>query len=113
MKMVIVIRKDLKMRRGKECAMAGHAAIAAYVTSSKSNIKEWENTGSTKICVTVSSEEELLSIYKKAEDENLNCALIQDAGRTEFNGQPTYTVVAIGPDKEDIINKITGTLSLY
>jgi PTH2 family peptidyl-tRNA hydrolase len=36
-----------------------------------------------------------------------------DAGKTEFNGVPTLTCIAIGPEYEDIINPITGQLELY
>lgn len=113
MKMVIVIRKDLKCRRGKEISQSCHGAISAYKSASSKNIDLWEKEGSTKICVKVNSEIELLDVYKQAKSLGLNAALIQDAGRTEFHGELTYTVVAIGPDQDDKIDKITGKLELY
>jgi PTH2 family peptidyl-tRNA hydrolase len=45
--------------------------------------------GFKKICVSVSSESELFDIYDKAKELNIPCALIRDAGLTEFNGVPT------------------------
>lgn len=67
----------------------------------------------TKVVVTVNGEEELLDIYKKAKEAGLIAALITDNGLTEFNGVPTNTVVAVGPDLPENLNKVTGHLKLY
>jgi PTH2 family peptidyl-tRNA hydrolase len=121
MKQVIVIRKDLKMRRGKEIAQGAHASIAfltnkfrnsEFVVLSKVE-KEWIFGIFKKICVIVNSEEELLEIHRKAEEAGLVSNLIQDSGMTEFHGEPTNTCLAIGPDDEQKIDKITGHLDLY
>ena len=72
----------------------------------------WTNSGFTKICVRVDSEEELLAIHQKALNVNLESHLITDSGRTEFNGVPTNTCIAIGPDYSDTIDQITGHLKL-
>ncbi len=98
MKQVIVIRKDLKMRRGKEIAQGAHASIAFLTNKFRDNEfvvlhwkeKEWIFGIFKKICVTVNSEEELLEIHKKAEEAGLISSLIQDSGKTEFDGVPTY-----------------------
>lgn len=114
MKQVIVVRKDLKMRRGKECAQVAHASMKATLENlNHKDVKEWLKGAFAKIVVRVDSEEELLEIYQKALNANLVCSLIQDAGRTEFHGVPTYTTVAIGPAKDDRIDQITGHLKLY
>ena len=44
--------------------------------------------------------------------QGLITALIQDAGLTEFGGVPTYTALAVGPDRADRVDAITGTLPL-
>jgi len=120
MKQVIVIRKDLKMRRGKEIAQGAHASIAFLTNKFQNNEfvlskaeEEWVFGIFRKICVIVNSEEELLEIHRKAEEVGLVSSLIQDSGKTEFGGIPTYTCLAIGPDKPDKIDKITGHLKLY
>ena len=114
MKQVIVIRKDLKMRRGKEIAQGCHACMKATLENmDHPDVKEWLNGIFKKVVVRVDSEEELLTIYQKALNANLVCSLIQDAGRTEFHGVPTYTTVAVGPADDERINKITGHLKLY
>jgi PTH2 family peptidyl-tRNA hydrolase len=112
-KQVIVMRKDLNMRKGKMIAQGAHAVLKVFLNSSfTSSTKEWLNSGQTKICVSVDSEEELLAKYEAAKSAGLNAALIQDAGHTEFNGVPTYTCIAIGPGESSEIDKITGDLKL-
>lgn len=124
-KQVIVIRKDLKMRRGKEIAQGAHASIA-FLTNrlqrdgndgheavfSEEEV-EWIEGSFAKICVRVESEEELLDIHQQAKDAGLVSELIEDSGATEFHGQPTYTCLAIGPDHSERIDKVTGSLKLY
>ena len=76
-------------------------------------MKYWKENCFTKICLYVNSEEELLSVVEKAKDANIPVALITDSGKTEFNGVPTNTCCAIGPDLSERINEITGNLPLY
>lgn len=125
-KQVIVIRKDLKMRRGKECAQAAHASIA-FLTRRLSwpgGGREargvfsppeftWLTTRFRKVTLQVDSEEELLSVYQRAEASGLVVHLITDAGLTEFGGEPTRTCLAIGPDYDSKIDAVTGDLRLY
>ena len=106
------------MRRGKEIAQGSHASNAALVnalnhTKTPDEILKWIANGSKKICVVVESEQELLDIYNKACNAKLRAYIIRDAGHTEFNGVPTLTACAIGPNKDDEIDKITGNLKLY
>ena len=51
-------------------------------------------------------------IKEEADNAGIECHLITDSGKTEFNGVPTNTCLAIGPDYVDEINKITGHLNL-
>lgn len=110
-----MIRKDLKMRRGKEIAQGSHASMGFMKKLSAPNKIEsaWIDGGMTKICVTVDSEEELLAIAQAAKEAMLHCYVVTDAGKTEFNGVPTRTCLAVGPDDADKIDKVTGHLRLY
>ena len=112
-KQVIIMRKDLNMRKGKMVAQGAHASLSAFMASKDdSAMKDWLANGVTKICVSVNSEAELIEIFNKAKSKGLACALITDAGRTEFNGVPTKTCCAIGPNWADEIDPITNKLSL-
>lgn len=116
-KQVIIVRKDLGMRKGKIAAQVAHASIAAILPTNQLTITDdkvikWLNSDSTKIVVSVDSEDELLSIYDIAKEKGLLCSLIQDKGFTEFNRVLTYTCVAIGPDNIDTVDSITSTLKL-
>ena len=126
-KQVILIRKDLKMRRGKEIAQGSHAAMEFVISQLRKNLRDntataislsakeaaWALAGMAKVCLQVNSEQELLNYHQKAIDAGLKSFLIRDSGRTEFNGIPTLTACAIGPDELDKIDAITGTLTLY
>lgn len=121
-KQMIILRKDLNMRKGKMVAQGAHASMAAIlnlgefkdeglVIPKDERIWEWITGKFKKITVSVNSEKELLDLYEQAKSAGLVCALIQDSGLTEFNGVPTYTAVAIGPDNAEKINPITGSLT--
>lgn len=115
-KQVIVIRKDLKMRRGKEIAQGCHASQLATENARIWKTKAyqiWIEDKFTKICVTVDSEEQLIEIHKLAKEALLPCSLVCDSGLTEFNGVSTFTAVGIGPAWSEEIDKITGNLKLY
>lgn len=137
-KQVVVMRKKylnskgetFSLRRGKEIAQASHASMAFLTKRIKNSwinklfpfyylIKlntvqlEWINSSFAKVCLIVETEEELLNIYEKAKQANLEVHLITDSGRTEFDGVPTNTCLAIGPDESTKIDQITGNLKLY
>jgi PTH2 family peptidyl-tRNA hydrolase len=118
-KQVIVMRRDLKMRRGKEIAQGAHASMAFLSKKVRASTplsdveKEWIDGIFAKICVRVDSEEQLLFIAEKATMEGLQVELITDSGKTEFAGVATKTCVAIGPDQAEKIDKVTGSLELY
>lgn len=126
-KLVIVMRKDLKntkgekIRTGKIIAQACHAVLG-FVWENLKGKKisfelsdaqfKWVQTGQTKITLAAKDEKELVEIYHAALAAGLSTELITDAGRTEFDG-PTKTCLSIGPDVAEKIDKITGALSLY
>lgn len=122
-KQVIVIRKDLKMRRGKECSQSAHAAmmwlserLVRFMYQSPHFSKEeleWMSGTFTKVTLQVNSEEELLEVFNKAREKGLTSYLVTDSGKTEFDGIPTKTCCAIGPHEAEKIDEITKDLKLY
>ena len=120
---IIVLRKDLNMRKGKMVAQGAHASMRSILNEdhSKGDVlcipldarnEPWLCGRFKKICVSVNSESELLKLHRQALDAGLITALIQDAGLTEFGGVPTYTALAIGPDEDAKIDELTKDLPL-
>lgn len=138
-KQMIVMRRDLKMRKGKIAAQAGHACVEAVlmalarerrlgqvrVTPTQSwvyletgaeaptPLSDWFDAGVAKVCVYVDSEEELLDLADRGRELGFVCALVHDAGLTEFHGDPTYTCLAFEPLRAEQIDPLTGELPLY
>ena len=127
-KQVIVIRRDLRMRRGKEIAQGAHASmawlrqrvmplvtpagLADQVKFSEAE-RMWLEGSLRKVTVKVGSEADLLAVYDQAIEAGLVAHLITDRGLTEFGGVPTRTCLAVGPDYDDLIDPVTGDLELY
>lgn len=112
-KQILVIRKDLNMRKGKIASQAAHASMKATLLHlDDERVKAWTNGLFTKIAVSVDSEEELDELKQKALDAGLICEEIIDSGKTEFGGEPTKTALGIGPDTPENLHPITGHLKL-
>ena len=136
-KMMIVMRRDLKMRKGKIAAQAGHACIDAILMALNKEgrisdfemtderlalrntdkpstpLSDWFMYGCAKVCVYVDSEEALLEIAERAKEKGIIVSVITDAGMTEFHGVPTKTCLALEPLSADVADELTGTLPLY
>ena len=134
-KQVIVIRKDLNMRKGKMCAQASHASMSFLTKDScgvipnentcsgswfeksiedkyADEINHWLENSFRKIVCYVNSEEELLAIHQKALDSGLMSHIITDNGATEFHGVPTITALGLGPHFDSKFIGITDHLPL-
>lgn len=122
-KQVIVMRKDLNMRKGKMIAQGAHASLKVfldrgaltgdgYAFTTTPAMAAWLGGRFTKVCVSVMSEAELDAIAAQAQAAGVPCAVIIDAGKTEFGGVPTKTCLALGPAWSDEVDAITGALPL-
>ena len=111
LKQTILIRADLKLPYGKACSQSAHASVEAVLRSDKDKVKKWRSSGSAKIVLKVADKTELHKYNQLAKDSGLTTALITDAGKTVI-APGTETCVAIGPDDEDEIDKITSELKL-
>lgn len=113
LKQILVMRKDLNMRKGKLIAQGAHASLASVLENlNHIRVKEWLLGSFTKIAVSVDSEEELIEIYNKALEKGLITRMIIDSGKTEFNGIPTKTCIAVGPATSEELESVTNHLKL-
>ncbi|MFC6754364.1 peptidyl-tRNA hydrolase Pth2 [Halorubrum tibetense] len=112
MKQAIVARRDLGMGEGKLAAQVAHASLSAYEDTGRRARKKWKGAGQKKIVLGADSESELFALADKAETEGVPYAVIRDAGHTELE-PGTVTALAVGPAREETIDRITGELPLY
>ncbi|NWI59198.1 PTH2 hydrolase, partial [Calyptomena viridis] len=114
-KLVLVVRNDLKMGKGKVAAQCSHAAVSAYKQAERRNpelLKQWEYCGQPKVVLKAPDEETLIQLLEEAKRLGLTVSLIQDAGRTQI-APGSRTVLGIGPGPTDVIDKVSGHLKLY
>lgn len=124
-KQIIVAREDLCMTPGKLAAQVAHASMGALINKREmlpgptmvvdltEDGHEWLLNSFTKIVLGASSQEQLEEIALRCHENNVYCAIIEDNGRTEFNGEPTVTCLGIEPLEAEKVDKITGNLRLY
>jgi len=118
------------MRKGKIAAQVAHASLGAVLKDSYNDtltygdkilerhkvvrltpeLYEWLQGPFTKVVLGCDTLEELQEFQAQAKKADIINCLITDAGKTEFHGVPTVTCLAIGPAKEEDIDKITGHL---
>ena len=113
-KQVIVLRKDLKLSMGKAAAQACHASVEAFHMICKAREElahAWLRNGAKKVVLSCKDGKQLKELHKRAKELNLPHALIADAGLTEIP-RGTFTALAIGPEEEGKVNKVTGSLPL-
>ncbi|NXU48798.1 PTH2 hydrolase, partial [Turnix velox] len=114
-KMVLVVRNDLKMGKGKVAAQCSHAAVSAYKQVQRRNpelLKLWEFCGQPKVVLKAPDEETLIQLLAEAKGLGLTVSLIQDAGRTQI-APGSRTVLGIGPGPADVVDKVSGHLKLF
>ncbi|MGN1045393.1 MAG: peptidyl-tRNA hydrolase Pth2 [Candidatus Methanomethylophilaceae archaeon] len=113
-KMVIVVRADLKLSKGKAAAQVAHAAVNCAFASKKKDPRtfdRWFAEGQKKVVLKVQDLRQLYEIKAMADASGLVNSLITDAGRTEID-PGTVTCLGIGPSTDDVLDRITGGLSM-
>lgn len=118
-KLVLIVRSDLKMSKGKTAAQCAHAAVLCVQEIHESNsqdnkelLRSWFMEGQPKIVLKVDGGyDELTQLQDQATRVGVVAALVQDAGRTQL-AAGTATVLGIGPDKVERIDKLVGHLKL-
>ena len=113
-KLVVAVRRDLEMGKGKVAVQVGHAAITVGEETRKRHPdwwNHWLNEGQCKVVVKVNSEGELENIRRKAEQLGLPSAIIRDKGLTQVD-PGAATCVGVGPAPVELVDKITGALPL-
>ncbi|PIA42787.1 hypothetical protein AQUCO_02000319v1 [Aquilegia coerulea] len=114
MKLVLVVRQDLRMGAGKIASQCAHAATGMYaemMQSHRSLLRQWEDCGQPKIVVTCKNQQEMNKLKEMAANIGLPTFVVADAGRTQVVAG-SKTVLAIGPGRKASVDSVTGKLRL-
>ncbi|KAI4143077.1 MAG: hypothetical protein L6R39_004709 [Caloplaca ligustica] len=117
-KLVLVVRTDLGMGKGKIAAQCSHATLACYRALSNTFpmslnpvLKQWERMGQAKVVVQAKNEDELETLQAQALSLGLCAQIIHDAGRTQI-ASGSATVLGVGPGPKSVVDQVTGGLKL-
>lgn len=108
-KLVIGVRKDLDMGKGKIAAQASHAAVNCALWAEKHDkkaFKRWESSGQKKVVIRLANKDELMRLKGESDILGLFTSVISDAGFTQVE-PGSVTCIGIGPAEESIIDQIT------
>ena len=118
LKMVFLVRQDLKMKAGKIAAQVAHAALGLYDDIIFGNdqyqqeaLDFWVNYGQKKVVLKVPDLETMNNVLKQCKQAKIAYCMITDAGCTQIL-PGSKTVLGIGPDTSEKINKMTGSFKL-
>eukprot|EP01055_Gregarina_sp_Pseudo9_P002802 Gregarina_sp_Pseudo_9__2801@NODE_3036_length_776_cov_8_276798_g2768_i0_p1_GENE_NODE_3036_length_776_cov_8_276798_g2768_i0NODE_3036_length_776_cov_8_276798_g2768_i0_p1_ORF_typecomplete_len222_score24_70PTH2/PF01981_16/2_9e44DNA_pol_phi/PF04931_13/0_15YL1/PF05764_13/6_2_NODE_3036_length_776_cov_8_276798_g2768_i0110751 len=114
MKMVLCVRTDLQMGKGKIAAQCGHAVLGVYQRCHNKqypHLTAWQKQGQAKVVLKIGGEREMHQLYAAALQAKLPAFIVHDAGRTQI-ASGSATVLAIGPAAKNSIDAITGHLKL-
>lgn len=113
-KLILCVRTDLKMQKGKIAAQVGHATLGAYKNAARkcpAVLRAWERSAQPKIALQIRSHAEAKQLESSARRKGLVTYMVHDAGRTQI-AAGSMTVLAIGPCSAHIVNDVTGHLKL-
>lgn len=112
MKAAILIRKDIKLSKGKIVSQSCHAISSVLGGVSVAKIESWKTYGEPIIVLQVSTLQIMEMIVQRATRKGIFSHIVVDAGRTEVK-PGTPTVAVIGPDRDDKVDALISHLKLY
>ncbi|CAD7702147.1 unnamed protein product [Ostreobium quekettii] len=113
-RLVLVVRTDLKLTKGKVGSQLCHAALGQFKKLHRAknpNLWDWEHDGRSTVVLRVSDAAGLTALKESAKTAGIPTHTVVD--RSSQHSGPVKTVMALGPFATDAISEITGHLSLY
>jgi PTH2 family peptidyl-tRNA hydrolase len=114
LKMVIVLRGELRLTAGKAAVQVAHAAVLLSEEAVRRHLQwleAWRAGGAKKIALVVPTLEELEALRRRAVAKGILNVVVQDAGLTEVP-PGTKTCLGLGPAPSSELDPITGSLPL-
>jgi peptidyl-tRNA hydrolase, PTH2 family len=115
LKQALVIRVDLDMGRGKAAVQCSHAAVAA---AEEARIhfnrwwKLWMEEGQLKVALKVPDLDSILDLERRGRAKGIPVYLVRDRGLTQVP-PGTITCLGLGPAPADVVDPLTGDLTLF
>ena len=113
-KQALIVRTDLGMGRGKIAVQCSHAAVSAG-EQARLRFPEWwrgwVGEGQCKVALKVRDLTLVSDLERKARSQGLPVSLIKDRGLTQVEPD-TVTCLGIGPAPSELLDTLTGNLSL-
>lgn len=112
-KMILVVRNDLKMGKGKIAAQCSHATLGLYkkvLYRAPKALNRWEMSAQPKVVVKIESEEDMLALQERAKSLKLPTHITIDAGRTQIAPNSRTVMAILGP--VEVVDEVTGGLKL-
>lgn len=114
MKMVLVLRGELRLTAGKSAVQAAHAAVMLVRRAEGHDaaaLNAWLGEGQKKVALTVETLSELEALDRRARGAGIPTVWVEDAGFTEV-APGTRTCLGLGPARAAAIDALTGSLPL-
>lgn len=108
----LIVRKDLKMTKGKIAAQCGHAVQELIVQCPRDVLDKYrENMSYPKICLQVPDYVHIEDLIKQFQEKKFPYHLVKDEGRTQT--QPgSHTVLGLGPIYKSQVKDLLNHLKL-
>ena len=125
LKQVILLRRDMKLRRAEAAALASKASMTFIIEGDESDrggsVKvdlsgieaEWMLGSATRIVLGVASEESMRKLLLKAEIQGVSTYEITGVSDDKVDDGIQLIAAALGPDDGDKLDLITGNLKLF
>ncbi len=113
-KVVVLVRTDLDMGKGKIAAQVGHASVDLALRArdkDKKAFDSWMMSGQKKVVLKVANMEEMVRYMNEARSYGIYTSMICDAGRTQI-APGSATCVGLGPAPCSDLDKVTGGLKM-
>ncbi|ARF02653.1 SWPV1-037 [Shearwaterpox virus] len=94
-KMIFIVREDIKMSKGEVASYCAHGAIKSYVKAQEyytDYLKRWIKSGQVKEVLGVDKETKMLDIIDNSKAMDINYCIVRDRETRKVN-----TVLVLGP----------------
>lgn len=111
LKQVIVVGGDLDLPAGKLASQVAHASLEAALRAGET-CDAWRESGGKKVVVRCSDASSLSTLQGECDRLGIPCYLVCDAGHTVVE-PGTETALGVGPERERLVDKVTGGLEPF